>query len=151
MPLRDGPDGPILIIIELNPGERGGGMNWLKVGAVVVGGIVVFIVANSVIHIMLGLLSAIVFVAIVGGGIYAASKLVGARKRRELRQRPEYYEEQQARYRAGRGRGARTSGARTPDARTTAPWPAPGTSAGTPVARHDVEDDLARLKREMGR
>ena len=108
-------------------------MNWLKIGAVVIGGIVVFFVVNSVIHIVLGLLSAIVFVAIVGGGIYAATKLVKAKQHRELQQRPEYYEEQQAR---------RTS----PDARTTAPRPAPA----TPAVRHDVEDELARLKREMG-
>lgn len=115
-------------------------MNWLKVGAVVVGGIVVFFVVNSVIHLFLGLLTALVFVAIVGGGIYAAAKLAGAKRRRELK-RPEHHEERQARYRPEPAREPRTAGASGTVAR-----PAPG----TPPAHHDVEDDLARLKREMG-
>lgn len=106
-------------------------MNWMKVGAVVIGGIVVFFVVDSVIHVVLGLLSALVFVALVGGGIYAVTKLAGARKRRELRQAPEHRERQKARYQPGP----------VPDVRTTAPAPAP---------RHDVDDELARLKREMG-
>jgi hypothetical protein len=112
-------------------------MNWLKVGAVVVGGIVVFFVVDSLIHVFLGLLTAIVFVALVGGGIYAAAKIAGARKRhRELKQRPERYEERQARRRPEPESDARTIVAR------------PEPSA--PAAHHDVEDDLARLKREMG-
>ncbi|HEX6453979.1 MAG TPA: hypothetical protein VF060_31520 [Trebonia sp.] len=116
-------------------------MNWLKVGAVVVGGIVVFFVVDSLIHVFLGLLTAIVFVAIVGGGVYAAAKIHGARKRRELRQRPEYYEEQQARHHSRQARDERTAVVR----------PAPGKPApGTTASHHDVEDDLARLKREMG-
>jgi hypothetical protein len=123
-------------------------MNWLKVAAVVVGGLVVFFVVDSVIHVILGLITALVFVAIVGGGIYAAAKIAGARKRRALRQRPEYYEEQQARHRYERSRDLRTPGLGTsgmpaPDPRTAAPRPAP-------AAHHDVEDELARLKREMG-
>ena len=121
-------------------------MNWLKVGAVVVGGIVVFFVVDSLIHVFLGLLTAIVFVAIVGGGVYAAAKIHGARKRRELRKRPEYYEEQQARHHPRLARDERTA-----DLRTTVARPAPGKPApGTTTPRHDVEDDLARLKREMG-
>jgi hypothetical protein len=117
-------------------------MNWLKVGAVVVGGIVVFFVVDSLIHVFLGLLTAIVFVAIVGGGVYAAAKIHGARKRRELRQRPEYYEEQQARHHSRQARDERTA-----DSRTTVVRPA---TPGRPASHHDVEDDLARLKREMG-
>jgi hypothetical protein len=121
-------------------------MNWLKVGAVVVGGIVVFFVVDSLIHVFLGLLTAIVFVAIVGGGVYAAAKIHGARKRRELRQRPEYYEEQQARHHSRQARDERTT-----DSRTAVVRPAPGKPAPGPMAsHHDVEDDLARLKREMG-
>lgn len=60
-------------------------MNLLKIGAVVVGGIVVFFVLSSVVHALLGLLVALAFVAIVGGGGYAAYKLFGGRGRRELR------------------------------------------------------------------
>jgi hypothetical protein len=60
-------------------------MNLLKIGAVVVGGIVVFFVLDSVVHVLLGLITALAFVAIVGGGGYVAYKLLGGRRRRELR------------------------------------------------------------------
>ena len=103
-------------------------MNWLKVGAVVIGGIIVFFVLNSVIHVLLGLLTAIAFVAIVAGGGYAAYKIAGARRRRQVKSRPE---ERRV--------------PREPESRSIAVPPV------TPQpARHDVEDDLARLKREMG-
>lgn len=112
-------------------------MNWLKVGAVVIGGIVVFFVVGSVIHAILAMFSAIVFVALVAGGAYAATRIVKSRRRQELRQRPEYYEAQQSRYQARP----------EPDLRTAARRPAPGSSM---AHRPDVEDELSRLKREMG-
>jgi hypothetical protein len=65
-------------------------MNWLKVGAVVVGGIVVFFVLNSVIHLLLGLLGAIAFVAIIAGGGYVAYKVIGGSRRRQLRRGDRY-------------------------------------------------------------
>jgi hypothetical protein len=106
-------------------------MNWLKVGAVVVGGIVVFFVLDSVVHLLLGLLSAIAFVAIVAGGGYVVYRLVSGRRRREVRS-------------GRREREVR----RERDERTIVVPPA----APQPQPRHhDVEDDLARLKREMGR
>jgi hypothetical protein len=106
-------------------------MNWLKVGAIVVGGIVVFFVLNSVVHLLLGLLSAIAFVAIVAGGGYVVYKLMGARRRRQVRSRR-------------REREVRPE----PETRTVAVPPATATPR---PARHDVEDELARMKREMGR
>ncbi len=60
-------------------------MSLLKVGAVVVGGIVVFFVLDSLVHLLIGLIAAIAFVAIVGGGGYVAYKLLGGGRRRELR------------------------------------------------------------------
>jgi hypothetical protein len=107
-------------------------MNWLKVGAIVIGGVVVFFVVNSVVHILLGLLSAIAFVAIVAGGGYVAYKLLGARRRREVRDRPQGQRPR---------RQVETSDIVVPPA-TPAPAPRP--------VQHDVEDELARLKREMG-
>jgi hypothetical protein len=107
-------------------------MNWLKVGAVVVGGIIVFFVVDSLVHVILGLLSAIVFVAIVAGGGYVAYKLLGARKRRQVRDRPE--ERQRPRQVEER----------------SVVVPPPPTPSPQPV-HHDVEDELARMKREMGR
>ena len=105
-------------------------MNWLKVGAIVVGGVIVFFVLNSVVHLLLGLLSAIAFVAIVAGGGYVVYKLMSGRRGREVRSRPEERE-------VPRERETRTIVVAPPPA---APRP----------AHHDVEDDLARLKREMG-
>jgi len=60
-------------------------MNLAKVGAVVVGGIIVFFILDSLVHVVLGLLGALLFVAIIAGGGYAAYKLVGASRRREIR------------------------------------------------------------------
>jgi hypothetical protein len=106
-------------------------MNWLKVGAIVVGGIVVFFVLDSVVHLLLGLLSAIAFVAIIAGGGYVVYKLMGARRRRAVRSRSRRREREVQ---------------PEPDARTVAVPPA------TPrPAHHDVEDELSRLKREMDR
>jgi hypothetical protein len=106
-------------------------MNWLKVGAIVVGGIVVYFVIHSVVSLVLSLLGAIVFVAIVAGGGYVAYKLLGARRRRQVRSRR-------------REREVRPE----PETRTVAVPPATATSR---PAHHDVEDELARMKREMGR
>jgi hypothetical protein len=105
-------------------------MNWLKVGAVVIGGIIVFFVVDSLVHVFLGLLTALVFVAIVAGGGYVAFKIVGARRRRQVRHRAE-----EPRVR------------REPE-RPSIVVPAVTQQPTTP--HHDVEDELARLKREMG-
>jgi hypothetical protein len=73
------------------PEEKGGAaMNWAKIGAVVIGGIIVFFVLDSVVHLLLGLLSAIAFVAIVAGGGYVVYKMVGSSRRREIRRGGRY-------------------------------------------------------------
>jgi hypothetical protein len=107
-------------------------MNWLKVGAVVIGGIVVFFVLDSVVHLLLGLLTAIAFVAIVAGGGYVVYKIMGARRRREVRAT----EKEERRVRRDP----------EPASRELVVPPA----ASQPVRHDDVEDELARLKREMG-
>jgi hypothetical protein len=106
-------------------------MNWLKVGAVVIGGIIVFFVVDSLVHLFLGLLTAIAFVAIVAGGGYVAFKIAGARRRRQVRRRPEEPRVQ-----------------REPERRTIV---VPPVTQQPATPRHDVEDELARLKREMDR
>jgi hypothetical protein len=110
-------------------------MNWLKVGAIVAGGVIVFFVVDSVIHVLLGLLTAIAFVAIVGGGAYVALKIAGARRRRQVRSRPE------------RDRQVKRDREPEPELSRTVVVPPP--AARPAPVRHDVEDDLARLKREM--
>lgn len=109
-------------------------MNWLKVGAVVIGGIVVFFVLNSVVHLVLGLLTAIAFVAIVAGGGYVAYKIAGARRRRQVKSSPEERRVPSE-----------------PESRSIAvPTVTPKQAVTAQPAHHDVEDELARLKREMG-
>ncbi len=109
-------------------------MNWLKVGVIVVGGLVVFFVLDSVVHLLLGLLTTIAFVALVAGGGYVAYKVMGSRRRRQVRDRPE---EQRPR--------------RQVDPGTVVVPPVTPAPAARPAPSSDVEDDLARLKREMGR
>jgi hypothetical protein len=106
-------------------------MNWLKVGAVVIGGIIVFFVVDSLVHLFLGLLTAIAFVAIIAGGGYVAFKIAGARRRRQVRRRPEEPRVQ-----------------REQERRTIV---VPPVAHQPTTSRHDVEDELARLKREMDR
>jgi hypothetical protein len=65
-------------------------MNWAKIGAVVIGGIIVFFVLDSVVHLLFGLLSALAFVAIVAGGGYVVYKMVGGSRRREIRRGGRY-------------------------------------------------------------
>lgn len=114
-------------------------MNWLKVGAVVIGGIIVFFVLNSVVHLLLGLLTAIAFVAIVAGGGYVAYKIMGARRSRQVRASQE---PPKRRVR----REPETRAVAVPPVTTPRPQPA----RPQPARHEDVEDELARLKREMG-
>ncbi len=60
-------------------------MNWAKIGAVVIGGIVVFFILNTVVHMLLGILGALLFVAVIAGGGYVAYKVIGGSRRREIR------------------------------------------------------------------
>jgi hypothetical protein len=73
------------------PKKKGGvGMNLLKIGAVVVGGIVVFFLLDAVVHVLLGLILTLAFVAIVAGGGYVAYKVIGSNRRREIRRGGRY-------------------------------------------------------------
>jgi hypothetical protein len=65
-------------------------MNWAKIGAVVVGGIVVFFILDALVHAIAGIIGAVLFVALVAGGGYAAYKLVGGGRRREIRRGDRY-------------------------------------------------------------
>jgi hypothetical protein len=65
-------------------------MNLAKIGAIVIGGIVVFFILDSLVHVFLGLLGALLFVAVIAGGGYVAYKLVGGGRRREIRRGDRY-------------------------------------------------------------
>jgi hypothetical protein len=101
-------------------------MRWMKVAAVAVGALIVFMVVGTVIH----LLMEAVFLAIVVAAVAIAIK-VAAGRRKLPRGRTEY-------------------GVREPRQapKVTAPPVTPARS--TAHSTIDVDDDLARLKREMG-
>jgi hypothetical protein len=65
-------------------------MNWAKIGAVVIGGIIVFFILDTVVHALLGLLGALLFVAVIAGGGYVAYKVIGGSRRREIRRGNRY-------------------------------------------------------------
>jgi hypothetical protein len=106
-------------------------MRGMKIAAVVVGALVVFFVVDSLVHVVLGLLTALAFVAIVAGGVYVAVKINSARKRQVKPRREEYEVRDEPR----------------PAPRTTLPA-VPHSAPAPPSA--NVDDELARLKREMG-
>jgi len=111
-------------------------MNWFKVAAVGVGIIIAFLIVGSVVHFILGAITTILIAAAVVGGIAVAVKVARSRKqvsrKREEKQvrEPDYSEYSRP----------------LPRADIEPVTPQPGRQ-GT----QDVDDELARLKREMGR
>jgi membrane protein involved in colicin uptake len=111
-------------------------MNWFKVAAVGVGIIIAFLIVGSVVHFILGAITTILIAAVVVGGIAVAIKVARSRKqvsrKREEKQvrEPDYSEYSRP----------------LPRADIEPITPQPGRQ-GT----QDVDDELARLKREMGR
>lgn len=109
-------------------------MRWTKVALVVAGGLVVFFVVNSLVHLVLGLLTTLVFVAIVAGGVAVAMKIAAAKRRQ-----------------VPRGHKDRTDyQVKDEPARHVVLSPPPMPPATPSSRKADVDDELARLKREMG-
>ena len=118
-------------------------MRWFKVAAIAVGILVAFLVVGSVIGAVFHILTELVIAALVVGGIVAAVKIASSRRQvsgkkaeREVRDRDDY--EQYSRP--------------LPSAdveRATTSYPPQPSSPVRPAAQ-DVDDELARLKREMG-
>ena len=128
-------------------------MRWIKVAAVVGGAIVVFVVIESIWHLIQMALIGIVIVAVIAVAIkarqaYKARISEGQRKRqeRQLRKTQERAPSIEA------SRSIPTSG--IPTSRTSSmPSGVVTPSEGMPVskpAQRDVDDELARMKREMG-
>jgi hypothetical protein len=116
-------------------GEQKGapGMNWLKIAAVIIGALIAFYIIGSVIHIITALLGVIVVLAVLGAGGYVAYKVVTSRRGRELRDR-------------SRGGGRRRQDLELRDDYRQADSPPPPPQP----ARPNVDDELDRMRREMG-
>ena len=65
-------------------------MNVIKVGAVVIAAIVLFVVLGHVVSFIMGLIGTQFFLALVAGGGYVAYKLVSSGRRREIRRGGRY-------------------------------------------------------------
>jgi hypothetical protein len=112
-------------------------MRWFKVAAIAVGILVAFLVVGSVIGAILHLVIDVVIAAAVVGAIVVAVKVARSRRQvsgkkaeREVRE-PDHEQYSRTLPRA--------------DVEPAAPPPSP-----VRPATHDVDDELARLKREMG-
>ena len=112
-------------------------MNWFKIAAIVGGIIIAFLIVGSVVHFILAAISTIVIAALVVGGIAVAIKVARSRKKisgkraeREVRDHDRHEPLPRA------------------DVETySAPVQQPQRSAPSTA---DIDDELARLKREMG-
>jgi len=108
-------------------------MNWLKVVAVIIGALIAFYIVGSVIHIITALFGVIVILAVLGGAGYVAYKIASSRRGRELRDR-------------SRGGGRRQDHELRDEYRQPDYPPPPPPRP----ARPNVDDELDRMKREMG-
>jgi hypothetical protein len=111
-------------------------MGWLKVAAIAVGILIAFLVVGSVIGFVIHAVTTLVIVALVAGAVAVAIKMArsgkqvsGKRAEREVRE-PESYEP-------------------LPRA-DVAPYSAPAPPRQSAPNTQDVDEELARLKREMG-
>jgi hypothetical protein len=118
-------------------------MGWFKIAAIAVGILIAFLVVGSVMHFILTAVTYLVIAAIVAGGVAIAIKVArsgrevsGKKAEREVRDRE--YEQYSRPLPAS-------------DIVPAAPpsYPARPSNPAKPAAA-DVEDELARLKREMG-
>ena len=115
-------------------------MSWLKIAAIVGGIIIAFLVVGSVVHFIMAAITTIVIAALVVGGVAVAIKMArsgkkisGKRAEREVRDHDTY----QALPRADVE--PYSASVPTQQPRRAAPSAA------------DIDDELARLKREMDR
>ncbi len=114
-------------------------MRWFKVAAIGVGILIAFLVVGSVVHLIISLVGYLVIAALVVGAIAVGIKVARSGRRvsgkkadREVRE-PEY-----TRYSRPLPRADVEP--------VSTPYPPPASRPNT----QDVDDELARLKREMG-
>jgi hypothetical protein len=114
-------------------------MSWLKIAAIVGGIIIAFLIVGSVVHFILAAVTTIVIAALVVGGIAVAIKM--ARSGKQVSRK------RQEREVRDNDRHQPLPRADVEPYSTSVPAQPPRRTAPNP---QDVDDELARLKREMG-
>jgi hypothetical protein len=114
-------------------------MSWLKIAAIVGGIIIAFLIVGSVVHFILAAITTIVIAALVVGGIAVAIKMARSGKQ-VSRKRAEREVRDDDRYQP-------LPRADVEPYSTSVPTQQPPRSA---PSAGDIDDELARLKREMG-
>jgi hypothetical protein len=115
-------------------------MRWFKVAAIAVGILIAFLVVGSVLGAIFHILTQLVLAALVVGGVVIAVKVAQSRRQVEGKKAE----------REVRDRGDEQYSRPLPrsDIEPAAPPSYPARPASPPAP--DVDDELARLKREMG-
>jgi hypothetical protein len=108
-------------------------MTWLKVAAVMIGALIAFLIVGEVVGIILHLLGYVLIAALVAGGGYVAYKVVTSSHRREVKER----HRERERKLPDDQRGGDYRQADYPQ------LPSP--------SRPSVDDELNRMRRDMGR
>jgi hypothetical protein len=121
-------------------------MRWFKIAAIAVGILVAFLVVGSVLGAIFHILTQLVLAALVVGGVVVAVKV--ARSRREVSGKKAEREVGDREYE----QYSRPLPASDIEPAAPPSYPARPANPANPAkpAAADVEDELARLKREMG-
>jgi hypothetical protein len=117
-------------------------MRWFKIAAIAGGILIAFLIVGSVVHFIMAAITTIVIAALVVGGIAVAIKVgqhgkqvSGKKAEREVREHQEPYQSLPR---------AEVDSYPATTATTAAPTPRRAASSA------DIDDELAKLKREMG-
>ena len=116
-------------------------MSWFKIAAIAGGIIVAFLIVGSVVHFILAAVTTIVIAALVVGGIAVAIKMARSGKQVSRKRAEREVRDHDSREPLPRGDVEPYS--------TPVPTPTQQPRRAAPSAS-DIDDELARLKREMG-
>jgi hypothetical protein len=121
-------------------------MSWLKIAAIAGGLIVAFLIVGSVVHFILAAITTIVIAALVVGGIAVAIKM--ARSGKQVSRKRQEREVRDHDSRQPLPRADVEPYQTAVPTQTSAPTQQPRRAAPNTA---DIDDELARLKREMDR
>jgi MFS family permease len=125
--------------------ERGRLVSWIKVGLIAVGALIAFVIVESVLGLLHWAFIALVIAVVIALALKARSQYRIAMQRR-ARVRQEKAQEKALRKQRRTGEVTAAPAWRPEDPAVSQPGAVPRPAA----PHHDVEDELARLKREMG-